>query len=240
MRIVKAKDYEEMSKLAGSFIMSQVIINPESVLGFATGTTPIGIYDKISLWNKDGLVDFTNVKTVNLDEYCGLSGDHPQSYRYFMDKYLFGRINIKKENTFLPDGSAVDCDTECERYEKVIQNLGGVDLQLLGIGNNGHIGFNEPCEIFPKYTNCVKLTQSTIDANSRLFEKKEDVPLFAMTMGIGTIMKARKILLIATGESKTEILKKSLTGPIDPQVPASILQLHPDVTVIADAKAMDW
>jgi len=217
-----------------------VVVNPESVLGFATGTTPIGTYDNLSKWNKEGLVDFSLVKTVNLDEYCGLSGDHPQSYRYFMDKYLFSRINIKKENTFLPNGNDEDCDAECERYEKLIEDIGGVDLQLLGIGNNGHIGFNEPCEIFPKKTNCVKLTQSTIDANARLFEKKEDVPLFAMTMGIMTIMNARKILLIATGKSKAEILKQSLTGPIDPKVPASILQLHPDVTVIADLEAMDW
>ena len=219
--------------------MSQVISKPDSVLGFATGTTPIGTYEKLGQWNKEGIVDFSNVKTVNLDEYCGITKDHPQSYRYFMEHNLFSKINIKAKNTFLPNGETKDCDAECQRYEKVLNNLGGVDLQLLGIGNNGHIGFNEPSNVFTKLTNKVKLTQSTIEANSRLFNKKEEVPLYAITMGIQTIMRAKKILLIATGKSKADILNKALNGPIDPKVPASILQLHPDVTVIADEEALN-
>lgn len=237
MRVIKTKNYEQMSKKAASFIMAQVISKPDCVLGFATGTTPIGTYDFLAEWNGEGIVDFSRVKTVNLDEYCGISSENPHSYRYFMDKNLFERINIDKRNTYLPDGQAKDCNEECDAYEKTIGSLGGVDLQLLGIGNNGHIGFNEPAEVFPKKTHRIKLTESTIEANSRLFEKKEEVPRYALTMGIQTIMKAKKILLIVSGKGKAKILKKVLECDVDPKVPASILQLHPDVTVIADAAA---
>jgi glucosamine-6-phosphate deaminase len=238
MKLISAKDYSDMSKKAAGILMAQVITKPDSVLGLATGTTPIGTYKFLAKWNQEGIVDFSQAKTVNLDEYCGLSGDHPQSYRYFMNKNLFEKINIPIQNTYLPNGESEDCFLECEAYEKTIQSIGGIDLQLLGIGHNGHIGFNEPDKVFYKKTHGVELTESTIQANSRLFDKKEEVPTYAITMGIQTIMSAKRILLIASGKDKARILKEALEGPVDPQIPASVLQLHPDVTVIADEKAL--
>lgn len=232
MKLILAKDYSEMSKKAAGILMAQVIAKPGSVLGFATGTTPIGTYEFLAKWNQEEIVDFSQVKTVNLDEYCGLSGAHPQSYRYFMNKNLFEKINILMENTYLLNGQAEDYLLECENYEKNIQSLGGIDLQLLGIGHNGHIGFNEPSKVFHKKTHRIELTESTIEANSRLFDKKEEVPTHALTMGIQTIMSAKKILMIVSGKEKQEILKKAIEGPVDPQVQASVLQFHPDVTVI--------
>ncbi len=238
MKIIKESDYESMSRTAADIISAQVISNPASVLGFATGTTPIGLYDRLGeMCKKDGL-DFSKVRTVNLDEYCGLPGTHPQSYRYFMDRHLFDKINILKANTFLPDGQAKDFVREGERYESLIRELGGVDLQLLGIGHNGHVGFNEPADFFEKTTHRVKLTERTIQANARLFGSRDEVPGYAMTMGIQTIMLARKILLVVNGRDKAAILAKALTGAITPEVPASVLQLHPDLTVVADADAM--
>jgi glucosamine-6-phosphate deaminase len=238
MKLILAKDYLDMSKKAAGILMAQVITKPNSVLGLATGTTPIGTYNFLAKWNQEGIVDFSLVKTVNLDEYCGLSGEHPQSYRYFMNKNLFGKINIPIQNTYLPNGKAEDCFLECEAYDKTIQNLGGIDLQLLGIGHNGHIGFNEPDKVFYKKTHRVELTESTIQANSRMFDNKEEVPTYAITMGIQTIMSAKRILLISSGKDKARILKEALEGPVDPQIPASVLQLHPDVTVIADEECM--
>lgn len=238
MRIIKVKDYDEMSFKAAEVIRSQVILKPDSVLGFATGSTPIGLYSMLAKWHKEDGLDFSKVRSANLDEYKGLSGDHEQSYRYFMNKELFSKINIKPENTYLPDGMASNDDKECERYDAVIDSLGGVDIQLLGIGRNGHIGFNEPADGFSRGTNCVKLTESTIDANSRLFEKKEDVPHYAYTMGCGTIMKAKRILLIGNGANKAQAIKEMIEGPINPKYPASILQLHPDVIVVADEEAL--
>lgn len=240
MKIIKAKDYQTMSQEAASIIKEQIFNKGDSVLGFATGTTPIGTYEQLSKWYQAGLISFAKIKTVNLDEYWGLDGSHPQSYSYFMNRNLFSKIDIKPENTFLPQGDAQDYHAECQRYEQLINDLGGIDLQLLGIGNNGHIGFNEPSNVFPRETNWVELTPSTIEANARLFAKKADVPTSAITMGIKTIMQAKKIILLANGENKAHILEQALTGPIDPQVPASILQLHPDVTVIADNKALSW
>ena len=231
MRVIKAQSYEEMSRLAAGIIGAQVLLKPDCVLGLATGSSPIGAYEKLVDACKSGILDFSGVKTVNLDEYCGLDGSHPQSYRYFMDKHLFDHVNIDKANTHLPDGTAEDLEAECARYEALIDSLGGIDLQLLGIGHNGHIGFNEPQGDFPRQVHPVQLTESTIKANSRLFDRIEDVPTRAVTMGIGTIMKAKRILLIA-GADKQEIIERSLYGEITPEVPASVLQLHTDVTVI--------
>ena len=231
MRILETKNYEEMSALAADIIGAQVLLKPRCVLGLATGSSPIGTYQKLIEAYRQGRLDFSQVRTVNLDEYCGLTGDNPQSYRYFMDHQLFSQVNIPRENTFLPDGMAQDMEEESRRYEALVASLGGVDLQLLGIGHNGHIGFNEPTDSFPPTVHQVELTESTIQANSRLFDRVEDVPTRAITMGIGTILKARRILLIA-GADKREIVEKALTGPVTPWVPASVLQLHRDVTVI--------
>ena len=231
MKVIKVKNYEELSVMAASIIGAQVINNPQCVLGLATGSTPIGTYEKLTEAYKNGILDFSEVKSINLDEYCGLSGDNNQSYRYFMNENLFNNVNIDKNNTYVPDGTAADALKECERYEALCQSLGYADLQLLGIGHNGHIGFNEPASAFASKTHCVKLQESTINANSRLFEKKEDVPTSAFTMGIGTILKAKKILLVG-GADKKDIIEKAIYGDVTPEVPASALQLHKDVTVI--------
>ena len=206
-------------------------MKPDCVLGLATGSTPIGTYKQLIEWYNNGDLDFAEVKTANLDEYKGLTRDNDQSYYYFMHENLFKHVNIKEENTNIPDGTEPDVAKECARYEKVVHELGGVDLQLLGIGHNGHIGFNEPTDHFPTAVHTVALTESTINANARLFERREDVPTQAITMGIGTIMKADKILLIA-GADKKAIVEKAFYGPVTPEVPASVLQLHKNVTVI--------
>ena len=234
MRIYKTKNYDEMSRKAANIISAQIILKPESVLGLATGSSPIGTYKQLIEWYNKGDLDFSNVKTVNLDEYKGLTKDNDQSYYYFMYNNLFKHINIDLNNTNIPDGTEPDSAIECARYNRVIDDIGGIDLQLLGIGHNGHIGFNEPDSEFAKMTHCVDLTESTIEANKRFFEKEEDVPRQAYTMGIGTIMRAKKILLVASGEGKADIIAKAFTGPITPEVPASILQLHNDVTVVCD------
>lgn len=230
MRLLEKNTYEEMSVLCGRILGAQVLLKPDCALGLATGSSPIGAYEELVRQYEGGLLDFSQVRTVNLDEYCGLKAEHNQSYRYFMEEHLFGKVNIKKENTFLPDGCAGDVEAECARYEELVAGM-QVDLQLLGIGHNGHIGFNEPAEDFAAQVHQVKLAESTIKANSRLFKRMEDVPRSAVTMGIGTILKAKKILLIA-GPDKADIVEKALYGPVTPQVPASALQLHGDVTVI--------
>ena len=231
MRILETKNYEEMSALAADIIGAQVLLKPRCVLGLATGSSPIGTYQKLIEAYRQGRLDFSQVRTVNLDEYCGLTGDNPQSYRYFMDHQLFSQVNIPRENTFLPDGMAQDMEEESRRYEALVASLGGVDLQLLGIGHNGHIGFNEPTDSFPPTVHQVELTESTIQANSRLFDRIVGVPTQPITMGVGTILKADKILLIA-GADKKSIVEEALYGKVTPQVPASVLQLHRDVTVI--------
>lgn len=235
MRIIKTKTYEEMSAIAAGIIGGQVLLKPNCVLGLATGSSPIGAYKDLVKSYEDGILDFSEVRTVNLDEYCGLDGTNPNSYRYFMNDHLFDHVNIDKANTHVPNGHADDLEEEAVRYESFIQSLGGIDLQLLGIGHNGHIGFNEPTDNVPATVHTVQLTESTINANSRLFERREDVPTQAITMGIGTIMKAKKILLIA-GPDKAEIVEKACFGKVTPEVPASVLQLHPDVTVILSAE----
>ena len=237
MRIIKTKDYADMSRKAANIIAAQVIAKPDCVLGLATGSTPIGTYKELIKAYENGDLDFSLVKTANLDEYRGLEKTNDQSYDYFMKDNLFNHININFENLNIPNGEKPDAEEECARYEAVVKALGGQDLQLLGMGHNGHIGFNEPADEFPKATHCVDLQESTIQANKRFFEKVEDVPTQAYTMGIGTIMQAKKILVIASGADKAEIIKKAFFGPITPQVPASILQLHPDVTVVVDEAA---
>ena len=238
MRIYKAKDYNDLSRKAANIISAQVILKPDCVLGLATGSTPIGTYKQLIEWYEKGDLDFSAAKSVNLDEYRGLTKDNDQSYYYFMYNNLFKHININMENTNVPDGTEPDSEKECSRYENVIEAYGGVDLQLLGLGHNGHIGFNEPDKDFPRTTHCVDLTQSTIEANKRFFASVDDVPKQAYTMGIGTIMKARKILLVVSGADKAQILHDVLCGPVTPEVPASILQLHSDVIVVADEAAM--
>lgn len=238
MKFFNAGDYDDMSRKAANIISAQVILYPNSVLGLATGSTPLGVYRQLVEWYRKGDIDFSKVRSVNLDEYVGLAPEHEQSYHYYMKENFFRHINIRPENTHVPNGLAKDTDAECTRYDRLIADLGGIDLQLLGIGNTGHIGFNEPDQDFNKMTHKVKLKQKTIDANARFFSSVDEVPRYALTMGMKAIMQAKKILLVANGEGKAEILCRSLFGPVTPAVPASILQLHPDVTVVADRAAL--
>ena len=238
MIIYRAKDYKDMSRKAANIISAQVIMKPNCTLGLATGSTPLGIYDQLTEWYKKGDLDFSTVHSVNLDEYRGLPKENDQSYYYFMHKNLFDRVNIRSENTNVPNGMEPDAEKECRRYEKLIADLGGIDLQLLGLGHNGHIGFNEPGEAFEKETHCVDLQERTIEANKRFFDSADEVPRQAYTMGIKTIMQAKKILVAVSGEDKAEIVKKAFFGPVTPAVPASILQMHNDVTVVADKAAL--
>ncbi len=232
MKFIKTDSYEKMSHIAANIIFAQVISKPNSVLGLATGSSPVGTYKELIELCKKGDLDFSTVTSINLDEYVGLDGTNDQSYRYFMNKNLFESVNINLSKTFVPNGCASDLEAECKAYDERIATYGGIDLQLLGIGLDGHIGFNEPDSHFTKETHIVDLDESTIKANARFFESEADVPRKAVTMGMGGIMQAKKVLLIANGANKKEILEKAFYGPITPEVPASILQLHPDVTVI--------
>ena len=232
MNLITVKTYEELSRKAAKLIASQVLLKPDCVLGLATGSSPIGTYKYLIEECKNGDLDFSKVTTVNLDEYIGLDGTNDQSYRYFMNTNLFEHINVDMKNTNVPNGCAEDMEKECARYDALIDDLGGIDLQLLGIGLDGHIGFNEPCEVFVKGTNVVELDPSTIEANARFFASADDVPKSAITMGMQAIMQAKHVLLIANGPAKREIVEKAFKGPITPLVPASILQLHPSLTVI--------
>lgn len=238
MKIYKAKDYKDMSRKAANIISAQVIMKPNCVLGLATGSTPIGTYDQLVEWYSKGDLDFSEVTTVNLDEYKGLPRTNDQSYYYFMHQHLFDRVNIDPDRTNVPNGMEPDAEKECGRYEELIRSLGGVDLQLLGLGHNGHIGFNEPGEAFEKETHRVDLTESTIEANKRFFASADDVPKQAYTMGIKTIMQAKKILIVVNGENKADIVERAFFGPVTPEVPASILQLHNDVTLVGDEAAL--
>jgi glucosamine-6-phosphate deaminase len=237
MRIVVAKNYEELSKIAADEIVKLMNSKPSCVLGLATGSSPVGMYKELVRLYKEGKVDFSKVTTINLDEYRGLKGDNPQSYRYFMDSNLFNHINIGKENTFVPDGMAEDVEEECRNYDNRIAQLGGIDLQVLGIGHNGHIGFNEPSEYLNLSTHLTDLKQETIEANSRFFDAIDKVPTQAITMGLGGIMKAKKVLLLAYGQKKADIISKLVEGKISTKVPASILQVHRDVVIIVDEAA---
>ena len=238
MRIIVCPDYNAMSRQAANVIAAQVIMKPDCVLGLATGSTPVGTYQQLAKWQQQGDVTFKDVRTVNLDEYRGLPGTHDQSYRYFMNTNLFDHIDIDKANTYVPNGMAEDVDAECAAYDERIQEFGGIDLQLLGIGHDGHIGFNEPADHFSCGTNCVELTDMTIDANARFFANRDDVPRQALTMGMQAIMQAKAVLMVVSGADKAEIIRKSFCGPITPEVPASILQLHPNVTLVGDEAAL--
>lgn len=237
MKILVVKNYDEMSKVAAKELAEVISKKPESILGLATGGTPVGMYKELIDMHKNEELDFSKVTTVNLDEYVGLSGEHDQSYRYFMDSNLFNHVNIRKEYTYVPNGLAEDMHQECVNYDKRIEELGGIDVQVLGIGSNGHIGFNEPSDTLSLGTHVTDLAESTIEANSRYFASKEEVPTKALTMGLGAIMKAKKILLMVSGESKAEIMDKVVNGKITTQVPASFLQMHKDVVLIIDEDA---
>ena len=238
MRIYQEADYAAMSRRAANLISAEVIRRPDCVLGLATGSTPIGTYQQLAAWNQRGDFSFKEVRSVNLDEYKGLAPTHDQSYRYFMQKNFFDLIDIRPENTHVPDGLSADPAAECARYDELVKSLGYADLQLLGLGRNGHIGFNEPCAHFVKETHVVDLTESTIEANARFFESADDVPRQALTMGIGCIMAARRVLLIASGKDKADAVYNAFCGPITPECPASILQLHNDVVLVGDREAL--
>lgn len=237
MKLIVADTYEEMSRLAADEIAAVIKAKPACVLGLATGTTPIGLYADLVKRYEAGQLSFAQCQSYNLDEYCGLEGTHPQSYRYFMQQNLFDHVDVCPEATHVPDGSNPDAEAACSDYEDAISDAGGIDLQLLGLGHNGHIGFNEPCDEFPVYTHKVELAASTIEANSRLFASADEVPREAYTMGIGTIMRARAVLVVASGADKAQIVRDAFFGPVTPQMPASVLQLHPNVTVVLDAEA---
>ena len=239
MKIIRAKDYQDMSRKAANIISAQVIMKPDCVLGLATGGTPVGTYAQLVDWYNKGDLDFSEVTTVNLDEYRGLPKEHPQSYWYFMNENLFSKVNIDPAKTNLPDGTNLDTAAECARYNGIIHKLGGIDLQLLGIGPNGHIGFNESGEAFELETHCIDLAPTTIEANKRFFDGNEAlVPKQAYTMGIKTIMQARKVLVVANGKAKAQAVKDAVTGPVTPACPGSILQLHPDCILVADEEAL--
>lgn len=238
MRIIRAKDYDDMSRKAAAIIAAQVIMKPDCVLGLATGSSPIGTYANLVAGYEKGDLDFSGVTTVNLDEYKGLPKENDQSYYYFMNHHFFSKVNVDPARTFLPDGTETDSDKACRDYDQIVAGVGGVDLQLLGLGHNGHIGFNEPSNVFEAGTHCVNLTESTIEANKRFFASADDVPRQAYTMGIGTIMRAKKILVVISGKDKAKALKATCFGPITPQVQGSVLQLHNDVIVVADEDAL--
>jgi len=235
--IIVKDNYEDMSKVAADIIASQVNKKPSSVLGLATGSTPLGTYKWLIKKHKDEGVDFSKVAVFNLDEYHPIKSNNNQSYYYFMQQNLFTHININDDNTFIPNGESDDTSREASQYEELITAHGGIDLQFLGLGLNGHIGFNEPSKVFSKATNYAELTESTIKANARFFELEKDVPKNAITMGIGTIMQSRNILLVVSGDAKAEIIEKVIFGDIDPMIPGSILQMHPFVTVVLDKAA---
>ena len=228
---------DEMGKAAADIFEGAIRAKPACVLGLATGSTPLPFYRELIDRERAGIIDFSRVRTANLDEYKGLGPEHPQSYRRFMQENLFDHISVRPENTIVPDGLAPDTERMCREYERQIEEWGGIDVQLLGIGHDGHIGFNEPADSFPSHTHEVKLTQLTREANKRFFSSIDDVPEYAFTMGIGTVMAARRIVLIATGADKADILRQAFFGPVKPAVPASILQFHGDVTVICDRGA---
>lgn len=237
MKLIVADDYQGMSREGARLFADLLNEKPDATLGLATGSTPIGLYDCLVEEVKAGNISFADAVTFNLDEYCALPVEDVNSYRYFMDEHLFSRVDIQPDNAHLPNGNAADAHAACASYEAAIEQCGGVDLQLLGLGNNGHIGFNEPAADFPVSTHIVNLTQSTIDANARFFASEDEVPRQAITMGIGTIMKARGVVLVANGKGKADIVARAFFGPVTPEVPASVLQLHPNVTVVLDAEA---
>lgn len=238
MKVIKVKNYDELSRTAATIIAGTILSKPDCLLGLATGSSPVGTYDQLVSMYEDGILDFSHVKSVNLDEYVGLDGDNDQSYRYFMNKHLFERVNIDIKNTHVPDGTNLDAASCCGNYNALLKEMGQVDLQLLGIGPNGHIGFNEPDDHFETETHCVDLTETTIQANKRFFASEADVPRKAYSMGIGNIMNAKTVLLVANGKNKAKALAAAINGPVTPSCPASILQFHPNAIIVADEEAL--
>ena len=239
VKIIRTKDYADMSRKAANIISAQVIMKPDCVLGLATGGTPVGTYEKLVERYNEGDLDFSEVTSVNLDEYRGLPKEHPESYWSFMHRNLFDKVNIDPAKINLPDGTNPDAEDACAKYNQIIHAVGGIDLQLLGIGHDGHIGFNEPGEAFELETHCIDLAPTTIEANKRFFDGNENlVPKQAYTMGIKTIMQARKVLVVANGKAKAQAVKDAVTGPVTPACPGSILQLHPDCILVADEEAL--
>lgn len=238
MKVIRAKDYDDMSRKAANLISAQIIMKPRCVLGLATGSTPVGAYRQLVEWYRKGDLDFSEVTTFNLDEYRGLEKSHPQSYYHFMQEHLFSKVNIVATRTHIPDGLAQSPERACKEYNEQIERAGGIDLQVLGLGHNGHIGFNEPGTSFEATTHLIALTESTLHANRRFFSSEEEMPREAYTMGIKNIMMAKKILVLVSGKDKAAILKEAMTGAISPKVQASVLQLHNDITVVADRDAL--
>ena len=238
MQVYVAESYADMSRKAANILSAQVILKPDTVMGLATGSSPVGTYQQLIEWYKKGDLDFAQVRTVNLDEYAGLAPDHSQSYRRFMQENFFDHINIPLENTHVPNGLAPDLEAECRRYNQVIQSLGGIDIQLLGMGHNGHIGFNEPGQAFELETHVVDLTDNTIEANARFFASRDEVPRQAITMGIKSIMQAQRIVMVVSGADKADMVRAAFAGPVVPQVPASILQMHPNFILVGDKAAL--
>ena len=238
MKIISVKDYSALSRAAANIIAAQVILKPRCVLGLATGSSPVGTYQELVRRCQAGELDFSQVRTVNLDEYVGLDRDHDQSYAYFMRDNLFNHINLDLSNTNVPDGMDPDGNSACARYDQIIRDLGGIDLQLLGLGVNGHIGFNEPDDHFSLGTHKVTLTESTREANKRFFPSIDEVPTHAYTMGVRDILQARRVVMVASGANKAQAIKDAFFGPVTPQVPASILQYHPDFVLVADEEAL--
>ncbi len=236
MNIIVVNNYASMSEEVAKLIRAQIVAKPSSVLGLATGGTPVGAYEILAEFGQKG-VDFSNITTFNLDEYVGLSPEHPQSYHHYMEKNLFSKVNVSRDKTFIPNGIASDLQAECIAYDEKIKEAGGIDLQVLGIGTNGHIGFNEPGTPFEAITQIVSLTESTISDNSRYFERAQDVPTQAISMGIKSIMQAKSIVFMANGGSKADAVAAALKGPVTTNMPASVLQLHPFVTVVLDQAA---
>lgn len=237
MKLIVCKNYDEISEVAANILADVMKANPACVLGLATGSTPVGMYKKLIEKNRAGEIDFSSVTTVNLDEYYPIAPDNDQSYRYFMNENLFDHVNIDKTRTFVPDGMAADPVAACDAYEKIVASVGAADVQVLGIGQNGHIGFNEPDAALEVKTHVTGLTESTIKANARFFASEADVPTKALTMGIGTILNAKKIIILANGAAKHAAVAKMLEGKLDTSCPASMLNIHSDVTVICDEAA---
>lgn len=238
MKLIKTKNYDEMSMKAAQIIINKVRQNASATIGFATGGTPIGTYELLVKDYQQNQTSYKQIKSINLDEYVGLDHNHPSSYRYFMQKHLFNYINILPENIHFPDGTAENLQLECERFEKVIRDLGGIDLQILGVGQNGHIGFNEPGTPFHSITHVVELTPNTRKVNSRFFNQLSEVPYKAITMGISSILKSKQVLLLVSGEEKAEVMQRLLSEEINEQLPVSVLKKHPDFTVICDENAL--